>query len=951
MEFINSLSGTSISGLSLASGTSPGSSLTKTATGQTNNNAIGLTVGDFDLAIALMTPTNALETALGVKYFALQGSIGEISFAGVPHLTVTAQRLAVQFNWSAPVFYGVPLFPVVDFAGTAAFASERIPLFDQNHDGTLTRGDLATLNHLNAANLTVLNSIALTDNAVADDEWLLTVLDTTNDGIIDLAEARQLFGTATDAADIVAAADKDNDGQIDPLGYEVSTGAEPIWFDMDSMLARAEGYIDLDVLGMVTFTGNFAFELGPVKQVDIVNTVALQGSAATRTVRTMTLGASSVYGFVGWNGPYFLDGNGDRILNRGPDGKPLPGEVRGAATGFALNNLSVGLFIGLDTSVTDPAGFVAMQFDLGSFESVGMPFLKLSAEMHVSMNVGLSLDSVSAVNFKSSFGSRGLFDLNGDGIVRVSEMRKLHGTASYGNLFSSNDPADRALEIADIYDALDTNTDEKLSKAEAVAFMAATWSDRPNEYDQDEDGMIDEGLAVNTGDPDRPVRLTFEKFVVSVELAGALTISAGGVNLAQLIGVFYLETDASEFKLFANAIVKLGPDIGAGSPSISLDALAVVVINGSGVAAEMRSATNLSGIGISYNSSSGIRLNSTEQDQTVVLPKRIVDFVTNSTSPLRNELLSRLHTEQLDLFDTDADGFVTVGELRLLSGNTQWGTLYNATDTSLRVIPISTIAAALDTNANGVLEVTEAAAFLSLGNSHLATDADRFANGVLTDTRYYVIHRAVDPESVVGEAYAVIEAHGDISLNGYQFAAADLRVSAEGSTFRAFIGISINLGPFGYVKAFGSLTASEDGVAGMLLADISLGKSSYGLEIGGTIVVQMNTSSVDATIDCYTINQQTGTVDTTLTQTTIEAGKTLVRLGGYFTFGGSFTLKGETTFIVDSSSSLDCEFQFATRMKLGNFGSFNVFGAARFADGVFSGCISLGVQQITHHSQ
>lgn len=90
IEFINRRSGDNVSGLQLIASSTSGTTLSKTQTGQTNENAIGLVVEDFDLAMALMTPTNAVEAALGIKYFSLQGSAGEISMAGVPDLTVEA---------------------------------------------------------------------------------------------------------------------------------------------------------------------------------------------------------------------------------------------------------------------------------------------------------------------------------------------------------------------------------------------------------------------------------------------------------------------------------------------------------------------------------------------------------------------------------------------------------------------------------------------------------------------------------------------------------------------------------------------------------------------------------------------------------------------------------------------------------------------------------------------
>ncbi|MFM7920243.1 MAG: hypothetical protein ACKPJJ_08460, partial [Planctomycetaceae bacterium] len=48
VEFINSRSGTNVSGLTLLSSSSPATTLSKTATGETNENAIGLVVQDFD---------------------------------------------------------------------------------------------------------------------------------------------------------------------------------------------------------------------------------------------------------------------------------------------------------------------------------------------------------------------------------------------------------------------------------------------------------------------------------------------------------------------------------------------------------------------------------------------------------------------------------------------------------------------------------------------------------------------------------------------------------------------------------------------------------------------------------------------------------------------------------------------------------------------------------------
>jgi Ca2+-binding EF-hand superfamily protein len=473
---------------------------------------------------------------------------------------------------------------------------------------------------------------------------------------------------------------------------------------------------------------------------------------------------------------------------------------------------------------------VALKFDVDSFESVGLPFLDVKATMHVSLNVGLSLNAVSAINFRATYGDEAtpLFNLDNDsdGIITVGELRTLHGASSFGTLFTSSDDADRRVELSKIVRSLDTDDDGILTTTEASAFFAGSYATRAQTADTNSDQVLDAGLAINTGDPDRPVRLLFPELLVKVEIAGSMTISAGSLTLASMLGVFYLELDNTAFKLFASVGVQLGPDIGDSTPQISLDALAVVIIDASGVAADMRSTTNMSQIGISYTNTSGIRLNTTGLDQTVTLPARIIDFVNNSKNSLKTELLNRLHTEQLDLFDPDGDGLITVGDLESLSGRTSWEGLYAVSDSRQTQISLKSIVNKLDTDEDGLLELSEARTFLSDSNDHLATVADRFADGVLTDTRYYLVSGALDPGSSTGAAYAVIEAHGDITINGQLFAAADLRVTGTKDEFSAFVGLNINLGPFGYVKAFGSLKAGTDGVAGMLLADISLGKSA-----------------------------------------------------------------------------------------------------------------------------
>ena len=102
--------------------------------GEVNNDAVGIVIDDFDFGMALMAPTNIFDF---VRYFALKASAESLRLVGIDDVVVTADKLLVEVNSSTPGVYGIPLFPVVDFAST--YRSERKALFDLlDADGSQT---------------------------------------------------------------------------------------------------------------------------------------------------------------------------------------------------------------------------------------------------------------------------------------------------------------------------------------------------------------------------------------------------------------------------------------------------------------------------------------------------------------------------------------------------------------------------------------------------------------------------------------------------------------------------------------------------------------------------------------------------------------------------------------------------------------------------------------------
>ena len=73
----------------------------------------GLAIKDLSFGLAIMKPTLVADPS---KYFALKATAKDVSLVGISGVTATAQDITVELNQSSPSVYGVPAFPVVNFA-------------------------------------------------------------------------------------------------------------------------------------------------------------------------------------------------------------------------------------------------------------------------------------------------------------------------------------------------------------------------------------------------------------------------------------------------------------------------------------------------------------------------------------------------------------------------------------------------------------------------------------------------------------------------------------------------------------------------------------------------------------------------------------------------------------------------------------------------------------------
>ena len=324
--------------------------------------------------------------------------------------------------------------------------------------------------------------------------------------------------------------------------------------------------------------------------------------------------------FIGANGPYWTDANHDHTVQ--------DSELNSQSKGFHITDLDVGLLVMAAIPTLDnPTGagvYLAGKASVHSFGLVGIDILSATGTFSVAINVGLGLDTgLAVVDFATTFSEQlKLFDTNHDGTVTVGELRTLTGhdagTGAFAGLYAAGDAAAKAVDLTAIATALDAtanggNGDGFVQISEAQSVLATAGAAAAADINQD--GRLNAGYEVNTGDPTSPVILDMSGLLIRVHLAGAIKMTISGTEVFSLSGEFLMEVTDSYMQILAVGDLS----IGGGILTFSADGL--FRFDSEGLSARLLLHLNAQSLpGISFFGDFSLYINTTMQDVNITIP-------------------------------------------------------------------------------------------------------------------------------------------------------------------------------------------------------------------------------------------------------------------------------------------------------------------------------------------
>jgi hypothetical protein len=557
-------------------------------------------------------------------------------------------------------------------------------------------------------------------------------------------------------------------GNWDEQGLKVDTGDDdnPVYLDFGDEIIQAKvEYFQGNLAGVMQVSGSMALTKRGSETVTLSN-------GDTRTVTSLSLGMTDVYGFVGVGGYW----------EENPLTNKIDGSVKNLdAFGLAVEDLDVGAVFMLDTNLLDPGVYFAADVNLAKAGLVGIE--GITAELSQAM-----LDLNQAVS--------------GDGAV--------------------------------------------------VDFSKST-------YQLTQDGPIQAGYLIETGDIEKPIILDFSERVLRVQ--GEAEFNA--FDLMHLDGVFEIKLTDEEFNLFVDASAHIGPD------GFGLDvtkAQVLFVANSAGVAARAlleEANIDLGAVAQLNVEKMELILNTTGETIVYEVPEEFQARIGDETIAISN--IPPGKTEAQDFY-LSLEG---LGNLNLLSGALKMDGGFSVllstdrTEVSVNMTlehvllePISvagTLGFATGANAGlyGGLQVGAPGGSLIIGNDDFGISA--FAMLQINTTTASQSVRALKLDSdgnvVPGEYENVdidastlrISGSGEINIAGVLNLEGRVDLLVDSTGIQAALDMTLDLGDFGELEFEGAAAITEDRFALRAATSVELGIAAIGINAAAILVI--NTGS------------------------------------------------------------------------------------------------------------
>ena len=201
------------------------------------------------------------------------------------------------------------------------------------------------------------------------------------------------------------------DDEVTP-GFEIPTGGNntPLVLVSEGFLiAGGVSSFTMQIADFVYVAGSFYFEFGPVEtmpitagvidatiiaELDPTGTLANFVGGGEKALQFLKIGAQDVHMFVGIEGPYWVDTNGNGVIDRDSEGQIVDSEVNEDAIGLVIDDVDFALAIGTPVLRLDPTRYIALTASAAFAGLVGLEDEGLTAHakgIDVALNISTPL--------------------------------------------------------------------------------------------------------------------------------------------------------------------------------------------------------------------------------------------------------------------------------------------------------------------------------------------------------------------------------------------------------------------------------------------------------------------------------------------------------------------------------------------------------------------------------